>query len=101
MDINHLLFFLAVSPKVLPFFLAFVPQFITPAIKNKPLAFLLLGLLFSFKGLWVNIGWALAAAWRACGVAAVQRSMHLLERAAGVLFIGFGLKLPFSDNLGR
>ncbi|MGH8804783.1 MAG: LysE family translocator, partial [Polaromonas sp.] len=88
----------ALNPKVALFFLAFVPQFIAPGIENKPLAFLLLGLLFNFNGLWVNIGWALAAAWLARRVGAVQRGMHWLERAAGLMFIGFGLKLALSDN---
>jgi threonine/homoserine/homoserine lactone efflux protein len=88
----------ALNPKVALFFLAFVPQFIAPAIDNKPLAFLLLGLLFNFNGLWVNIGWALAAAWLASRVGAVQRGMHWLERCAGAMFLGFGLKLALSDN---
>ena len=87
----------ALNPKVALFFLAFVPQFITTGIQNKALAFLLLGLLFNFNGLWVNIGWALSAAWMARRVRTVQRGMHWLERVAGVLFIGFGFKLAFSD----
>jgi threonine/homoserine/homoserine lactone efflux protein len=88
----------ALNPKVALFFLAFVPQFIAPGTPNKPLAFLLLGLLFNFNGLWVNIGWAVAAAWLARRVGAVQRSMQRLERMAGLMFIGFGLKLAFSDH---
>ena len=88
----------ALNPKVALFFLAFVPQFITPDMTNKPLAFLLLGLLFNFNALWVNFGWALAAAWLARRVGAVQRGMHWLERGAGLMFIGFGLKLATSDN---
>jgi threonine/homoserine/homoserine lactone efflux protein len=86
------------NPKVALFFLAFVPQFIGPTVENKPLAFLLLGLLFNFNGLWVNFGWALVAAWMAKRLGAVRRGMHWLERVAGAMFIGFGLKLAFSDN---
>ena len=87
----------ALNPKVALFFLAFVPQFITPTIDNKPLAFLLLGSLFNFNALWVNMGWALAAAWMARRLGAVQRGMYKLERAAGVMFIGFGLNLALSS----
>ena len=88
----------ALNPKVALFFLAFVPQFIVPGVDNKPLAFLLLGLLFNFNALWVNFGWALAAAWLAARITAVQRGIQWLERAAGLMFVGFGLKLAFSDN---
>lgn len=88
----------ALNPKVALFFLAFVPQFIAPGVENKALAFLLLGLLFNFNGLWVNIGWALGAAWLARRFAALQSGMHWLDRVAGAMFIGFGLKLALSDN---
>jgi threonine/homoserine/homoserine lactone efflux protein len=91
----------ALNPKVALFFLAFLPQFIGPAIEHKSLAFLLLGLLFNFNGLWVNIGWALAAAWLTRRVGLVRKSMHWLERAAGFMFLGFGLKLALSDNPSR
>ena len=86
------------NPKVALFFLAFVPQFIAPGLENKALAFLLLGLLFNVNALWVNIGWAGAAAWMARRMTSVQRAMQGLERAAGLMFIGFGLKLAFSDH---
>jgi threonine/homoserine/homoserine lactone efflux protein len=91
----------ALNPKVALFFLAFVPQFIAPDVANKPLAFLLLGLLFNFNGLWVNVGWALTAAWMASRLGAVRAGMHWLERAAGLMFIGFGIRLAFSDNPAR
>ncbi len=88
----------ALNPKVALFFLAFLPQFIGPQVQDKTAAFLLLGLLFDFNALWVCIGWALAAAWLARRLGAVQRSLHWLDRVAGVMFIGFGLKLALSDN---
>ena len=91
----------ALNPKVALFFLAFLPQFIGPSIEQKSLAFLLLGLLFNFNGLWVNTGWALAAAWLSSRVGAVRTGMHWLERAAGAMFLGFGLKLALSDNPSR
>ena len=91
----------ALNPKVALFFLAFLPQFIGPAIEHKSLAFLLLGLLFNFNGLWINVGWAVAAAWMSRRVGAVRRGMHWLERAAGAMFLGFGLKLALADNPSR
>jgi len=85
------------NPKVAIFFLAFVPQFIAPGTENKALAFVLLGVLFNLNAIPVNSGWALAAAWMARRDA-VQRGMHWLDRAAGAMFIAFGLKLAFTDN---
>ena len=88
----------AVNPKVALFFLAFVPQFIAPHTAHPSLAFLALGLLFNFNALWVNFGWVVAAAWMARRVGAVQRGLQWLERAAGLVVIGFGVRLALSDN---
>jgi threonine/homoserine/homoserine lactone efflux protein len=88
----------ALNPKVALFFLAFLPQFIGPGVGHKPLAFLLLGLLFNLNGLLVNAGWALASAWLFARVDAVRAGMHWLERAAGAMFLGFGVTLAMSDN---
>lgn len=85
------------NPKVAIFFLAFVPQFIAPDAENKALVFVMLGVLFNLNAIPVNTGWALAAAWMAKRDS-VRRGMHWLDRAAGAMFIGFGLKLAFTDN---
>jgi RhtB (resistance to homoserine/threonine) family protein len=84
------------NPKVALFFLAFVPQFIAPEAHDKALAFVLLGVLFNLNAMPVNSGWALAGAWMARRDA-VQRGLHWLDRVAGALFIGFGIKLALSD----
>jgi threonine/homoserine/homoserine lactone efflux protein len=88
------------NPKVAIFFLAFVPQFIAPDAPNKALAFVLLGALFNINSIPVNSGWALAAAWFARR-GGVQRGMHWLDRAAGAMFVAFGLRLALSDNPSR
>jgi threonine/homoserine/homoserine lactone efflux protein len=87
----------ALNPKVAIFFLAFVPQFIAPEAAHKALAFVLLGTLFNINSVAINSGWALAAAWMA-RKGLVQRGMHWLDRAAGAMFMGFGLKLALTDN---
>ncbi|MDQ7747249.1 LysE family translocator [Hydrogenophaga pseudoflava] len=89
------------NPKVALFFLAFVPQFIAPGTENKVAAFLLLGLLFNLNSLPINFGYAWLAGWASRRVGAVQRAMHWMDRAAGLMFIGFGLKLALSDNPSR
>ncbi|MEJ6021103.1 LysE family translocator [Ramlibacter sp. PS4R-6] len=87
----------ALNPKVAIFFLAFVPQFIAPDTEHKALAFVALGTLFNVNSVFVNAGWALAAAWMATRES-VQAGMHWLDRAAGAMFVAFGLKLALSDN---
>ena len=89
------------NPKVALFFLAFVPQFIAPGTPDKVTAFLLLGLLFNLNSLPINFGYAWLAGWASRRVGALQRAMHWMDRAAGVMFIGFGLKLALSDNPSR
>ena len=89
------------NPKVALFFLAFVPQFIAPGTPDKVTAFLLLGLLFNLNSLPINFGYAWLAGWASRRVGALQRAMHWMDRAAGLMFIGFGLKLALSDNPSR
>lgn len=88
------------NPKVAIFFLAFVPQFIAPDTEHKAVAFVLLGTLFNVNSVAVNSGWAIAAAWMARR-ATVQRGMHWLDRVAGAMFVGFGLKLALTDTPTR
>ena len=50
------------NPKVALFFVAFLPQFIAPDAPHKPLAMLLLGILFDLNGTLWNLLVAVAAA---------------------------------------
>jgi threonine/homoserine/homoserine lactone efflux protein len=86
------------NPKVALFFLAFLPQFISPASSHPTLAFLFLGVLFNVNAIPVNLGYVTLAAWVSRRASGLQRSMQWLERAAGALFIGFGVKLALSET---
>lgn len=85
------------NPKVALFFLAFVPQFIPAQASDPALTFFVLGALFNFNGMLVCMAWALAASWLAKNARVVRQGMHWLDRMAGVLFVGFGLKLALTD----
>ena len=85
------------NPKVAIFFLAFVPQFIAPGTEHKALAFVLLGVLFTVNAIPVNALWALAASGLVRRVGPVERGMLWVDRTAGLLFIGFGIRLALSE----
>lgn len=86
------------NPKVALFFLAFVPQFIRPDAAHPALSFLLLGVLFNLNSLPINLGYAWLAAWAARRLHTLQRAMGWMDRAAGAMFIGFGLRLALTDH---
>jgi RhtB (resistance to homoserine/threonine) family protein len=88
------------NPKVAIFFLAFMPQFIAPDAPHKAWTFVLLGTLFKLNSLPFNCGWAFAAGWMARRNA-VQRGLRYLDRVAGVMFVGFGIKLALTDIPSR
>ena len=88
------------NPKVALFFLAFVPQFIAPDASHPALTFVLLGVLFNVSALPINMGYALLAAWATRRMGAVQRAMHWLDRLAGVMFVGFGVRLALTEAPG-
>jgi threonine/homoserine/homoserine lactone efflux protein len=81
------------NPKVTLFFLAFLPQFASPARGSVALQTLALGALFMLATLLV-FG---AIAWFAGGIGArlneSQRAQKWLNRLAGVVFLGLALRL--------
>ena len=86
------------NPKVALFFLAFVPQFIAPDAPSKPLAFIVLGVIFDINGmLWCHaLALFTAFASRRLDVgAAVGR---WLNRTMGVVFVALGAKLALASR---
>lgn len=83
------------NPKVVLFFLAFLPQFIAPSVQDKTLAFAVLGIVFTVNALPVNTLYVLLAD-RMRSSRWAARGMQWLDKVAGVLFIGFGVRLALT-----
>jgi threonine/homoserine/homoserine lactone efflux protein len=81
----------ALNPKVALFFLAFLPQFIALDAPTKPLAFLVLGAIFTLNATL----WNLLVAWSAARMTAALASRALAwgERLIGAFFVFLGLRL--------
>ncbi len=86
----------AINPKVALFFLAFLPQFVVPTQGAVATQLGLLGLLFTAQAavLFGLLGWfsGHVGAW----LQRVPGSARVLDRLAGTVFIGLGLRLVAS-----
>lgn len=86
----------AINPKVVLFFLSFLPQFVVPAQGSVPLQMAVLGLVFTLQAA-VLFG---ALGWFAGGIGQwLQRRPRAglwLDRASGVVFVGLGLRMALA-----
>ncbi|OGB76416.1 MAG: lysine transporter LysE [Burkholderiales bacterium RIFOXYC12_FULL_60_6] len=86
------------NPKVALFFLAFVPQFISPQALNKTLAFIALGCIFNFNGmLWCHF-LAVSSAFASRRIQAGRSVSLWLNRLIGTVFVSFGVKLAITER---
>ena len=81
------------NPKVAVFFLAFVPQFISPDAVHKSTAFILLGLIFNFNGmLWCHF-LAITTAFASRKIQISNVAAFWLNKLIGAIFVSLGIKL--------
>jgi threonine/homoserine/homoserine lactone efflux protein len=86
------------NPKVILFFVAFFPQFVSPASPSKPLALLLLGAVFFLMSLAYNCSVAWLAGSITTRVRALPRVAVWLERVVGVAFVALGARLALIER---
>ena len=81
------------NPKVALFFLAFLPQFIADDASAKAWSFVLLGCLFNFNSLFVNLPIAWVASRAGRGLRASAELARWLQTAVGGLFVVLAARL--------
>jgi threonine/homoserine/homoserine lactone efflux protein len=86
----------ALNPKVALFFLAFLPQFIALDAPMKPLAFLVLGVIFTINATL----WNLFVAWSASRMSAAlgSRAVAWIQRGIGAFFVYLGARLALDER---
>ncbi len=85
------------NPKVALFFMALLPQFVSPTAEHPALAFLFLGVVFNVNGTFVNILFALFTSTLADRVKTGSALPRILKSMVGTLFIGLGLRLAWTQ----
>lgn len=86
------------NPKVILFFLAFIPQFVRADAQQKTVAFLLLGIVFVAISTCWNSGTAFLAGTLARSAGRSPAVKLWLERAVGAAFVALGVRLVFTRN---
>ena len=84
------------NPKIVLFFLAFLPQFVDRAGGGQGWAFLLLGVVFDVNGTLFNLGVAWLAARTGARLGRARALGAWLRRATGLVFVGLGLRLALA-----
>ncbi len=83
------------NPKVALFFLAFLPQFASPAYGSVPLQIIILGTIFNVSGTVVNIMVSLFSSVFGGWLERHAHTSNILNWLTGGIFIGLGVRLAF------
>lgn len=86
------------NPKVILFYLAFIPQFVRADAPQKTMAFLVLGVVFAAISMCWNSGTAFLAGTLSRHAGRNPHVRVWLERLVGASFVALGVKLAFTKD---
>lgn len=86
------------NPKIILFFLAFLPQFADPSRGAVWAQILTLGLIFAFIGIGINIAIGSAGGLMAQKLSANQGAARWLNRFAALVFVGLAARLALAEH---
>jgi len=86
------------NPKMVLFFLAFLPQFVSPADAHPTAHLVFLGVLYAVMALPVKAGVALVAGSLFENLARSRAALAWLNRASGTVLVALGVRLAASDR---
>lgn len=86
------------NPKIVLFFLAFLPQFVNASAAHRGWAFLLLGVVFSVNGTLFNLGVVAVVARTRARLGRMQTVAVWVRRLTGAVFVGLGIELALSQR---
>jgi len=86
------------NPKIVLFFLAFLPQFVDPASTNPARDLVFLGVLYAVLALPVKVGVRLAAGSLSERVLRRPAAITWMNRASGTVLVALGLRLAATER---
>ena len=86
------------NPKIVLFFLAFLPQFVDPASPHPTRDLVFLGVLYALLALPVKCGVGLAAGTLSERILGRPSAFTWINRASGAVLVGLGLRFAASPR---
>jgi threonine/homoserine/homoserine lactone efflux protein len=86
------------NPKIVLFFFAFLPQFVSPASAHPARELAVLGVLYAAMALPVKVGVGLAAGSLSRRVIGRPGTLAWIERASGAVLVALGLRLALAQR---
>jgi threonine/homoserine/homoserine lactone efflux protein len=94
----HALLTNLLNPKVILFYLAFMPQFVTPGVAPVGVQIFTLGVVMGLVSLPYHLALVALGSTASATILAARRARIALDAVAGLLFVGFAARLFLTER---